>query len=77
MAKYYEACPKCGRTNFGTIFHCNRCSTEFCSKCTGKRVYPDGTPYECCPRCGAEIDEDEDTVQVVVTEKENAKLRKS
>ena len=76
MAKYYEACPKCGRTNFGAILHCNRCGTEFCQKCTGKRKYPDGTAYECCPRCGAEIDEDEDTVQIVVTEKENAKNKK-
>ncbi len=73
MAKYYEACPKCGRTNFGAILHCMRCGTEFCQRCTGKKSLPDGTQYECCPRCGAEIDEDEDTVRVVVTEKENAR----
>ena len=30
---------------------------------------PDGTRYECCPRCGAEIDEDEDTVHVIAKQK--------
>ena len=38
---------------------------------TGKadNLKEDGTEYACCPRCGAEIDDD-DTVIVVVTEKE-------
>lgn len=74
MAKYYEACPRCGRTNFGEILHCKRCGTEFCTVCIGKRTLPDGTVYECCPRCGAEYDdEDDDAIYVVVTEKENAR----
>ncbi len=76
MAEYYSACPRCGRTNFGEILHCKRCGTEFCTKCIGKRTLPDGTKYECCPRCGAEFDEDDDTIYVVVTEKENARLRR-
>ena len=76
MAEYYEACPRCGRANFGEILHCKRCGTEFCTRCTGKRTLPDGTKYECCPRCGAEIDEDEDTVYVVVTEKENRRNKR-
>ncbi len=75
MAEYYSACPRCGRTNFGEILHCKRCGTEFCTKCIGKRTLPDGTKYECCPRCGAEFDEDDDTIYVVVTEKENARNR--
>ena len=29
--------------------------------------------YEACPRCGAEFDEDDDTIYVVVNEKENAR----
>ena len=73
MAKYYDACPRCGRTNFGEILHCKRCGTEFCTVCIGKRTLPDGTPYECCPRCGAEYDDEDDAIYVVVTEKENAK----
>ncbi len=77
MAKYYDSCPRCGRTNFGEILHCKRCGTEFCTRCIGKRQFPDGTPYECCPRCGAEFDEDDDTIYVVVTEKENARNKKS
>ena len=75
MAEYYSACPRCGRTNFGEILHCKRCGSEFCTKCIGKRTLPDGTKYECCPRCGAEFDEDDDTIYVVVTEKENARNR--
>lgn len=75
MAEYYEACPRCGRTNFGKILHCKRCGSEFCTKCIGKKTLPDGTKYECCPRCGAEFDEDDDTIYVVVTEKENARRR--
>ena len=76
MAQYYEACPHCGRTNFGEILHCKRCGTEFCTVCIGKRKLPDGTPYECCPRCGAEFDEDDDTIYVVVTEKENLRNKR-
>ena len=55
MAEYYEACPRCGRTNFGKILHCKRCGSEFCTKCIGKKTLPDGTKYECCPRCGAQF----------------------
>jgi len=76
MERYYDGCPRCGRKDFGTILHCKRCGTDFCTKCQGKRSLPDGTEYECCPRCGAEIDDD-DTVIEVVTEKENAKNRGS
>ena len=76
MAEYYSACPRCGRTNFGEILHCKRCGTEFCTKCIGKKTLPDGTKYECCPRCGAEFDEDDDTIYVVVTEKENARNKR-
>ncbi len=65
----YDSCPRCGRTNFGEILECTRCSLVFCTKCKGKRSLPDGTQYECCPRCGAEIDEDEDTVRVIAKEK--------
>ncbi len=72
MATYYDGCPRCGRKDFGEIFHCKRCGAEFCEKCTGHRRFPDGTEYDCCPRCGAEMDDD-DTVFVVVTEKENAR----
>ena len=75
MAEYYSACPRCGRTNFGEILHCKRCGSEFCTKCIGKKTLPDGTKYECCPRCGAEFDEDDDTIFVVVTEKENRRNR--
>ena len=64
----YKSCPKCGRTNFGKIYHCNKCGCEFCMKCTGKRRDSEGAIYECCPRCGVELDED-DTVQVVAVEK--------
>ena len=64
----YKSCPKCGRTNFGEIFHCGRCGTEFCTHCTGKRKDSDGTEYKCCPRCGAELDDD-DTIKVVAVEK--------
>lgn len=77
MAQYYEACPRCGRTNFGEILHCKRCGSEFCTVCIGKRTFPDGTPYKCCPRCGAEYDdEDDDAIYVVVTEKENARNKR-
>lgn len=76
MADFYEACPRCGRTNFGEILHCKRCGTEFCTKCIGKRTLPDGVSYQCCPRCGAEFDEDDDTIYVVVTEKENARNKR-
>ena len=69
MAEIYKSCPKCGRTNFGAILHCARCGLDFCQKCTGKRKFPDGTEYECCPKCGAEIDEDEDTVKIVYVQK--------
>ena len=65
----YDSCPRCGRTDFGEILECKRCSLIFCAKCTGKRSLPDGTRYECCPRCGAEIDEDEDTVHVIAKQK--------
>lgn len=41
----------------------------FCAKCKGKRTLQDGTQYYCCPRCGAEIDEDEDTVRVIAKQK--------
>ena len=65
----YNSCPKCGRKDFGEILECKRCSLIFCQKCKGKRSLPDGTQYYCCPRCGAEIDEDEDTVRVIAKEK--------
>ena len=65
----YDSCPKCGRTDYGVIYHCDRCGMEFCDKCIGKRTLPDGTKYECCPRCGAELDEDEDTIRVVAKRK--------
>ena len=65
----YNSCPKCGRKDFGEILECKRCSLIFCQKCKGKRTLPDGTRYECCPRCGAEIDEDEDTVRVIAKQK--------
>ena len=65
----YNSCPKCGRKDFGEILECKRCSLVFCQKCKGKRSLPDGTQYYCCPRCGAEIDEDEDTVHVIATQK--------
>lgn len=68
MAESYESCPRCGRTNFGEIFHCARCGTEFCTYCTGKRRDSDGKEYKCCPRCGAELDDD-DTIKVVAVEK--------
>ena len=74
MAAYYDGCPRCGRKDFGVILHCKRCGTDFCTKCKGKRRLPDGTEYECCPRCGAELDDD-DTIMEVVTEKENARNR--
>ena len=65
----YVSCPRCGRTDFGEILECKRCGLIFCQKCKGKRSLPDGTQYYCCPRCGAEIDEDEDTVRVIAKEK--------
>jgi len=70
MAEYYEACPRCGRTNFGEIYHCRLCGTEFCTKCTGTKTLPDGTQCKCCPRCGEEFEDDE-SIYVVVTESEN------
>ena len=76
MAEYYSACPRCGRANFGEILHCKLCGSEFCTKCIGKKTLPDGTKYECCPRCGAEFDEDDDTIYVVVTEKENLRNKR-
>ena len=69
MENTYTSCPRCGRTNFGEILECKRCGLIFCTKCTGKRSLPDGTEYKCCPRCAAEIDEDEDTVQVIAKQK--------
>ena len=69
MPKEYSSCPKCGRKDFGEILECKRCSLIFCQKCKGKRSLPDGTQYECCPRCGAEIDEDEDSVRVIAKQK--------
>ena len=65
----YNSCPKCGRKDFVEILECKRCSLIFCQKCKGKRNLPDGTQYYCCPRCGAEIDEDEDTVRVIAKQK--------
>ncbi len=64
----YDSCPKCGRTDFGEIYRCERCGMEFCTKCMHKRTLPDGTSYGCCPRCGAEVDEDEG-VHVVAKQK--------
>ena len=75
MAAYYDGCPRCGRKDFGVILHCKRCNTDFCTKCKGKRRLSDGTEYECCPRCGAELDDD--TIVEVVTEKENARNRRN
>ena len=73
MDEKFTSCPRCGRTNYGAILECKRCGLVFCEKCTGKRKFPDGTPYECCPRCGAEIDEDEDTVRVIAREPKSGK----
>ena len=69
MAKEYVSCPKCGRKDFGEILECKRCSLIFCQQCKGKRSLADGMQYECCPRCGAEIDEDEDSVRVIAKQK--------
>lgn len=69
MEKVYTSCPKCGRKDFGEIYECKLCSMIFCAKCKGKRTLSDGTQYECCPRCGAEIDEDEDSVRVIAKQK--------